>query len=148
MPGAERRGLDGIALVRYQVEAAAGGRLDDRRHASSARGCQPKRGLDRPAQRVLDRRRAELGSQSVQHQVERLSSAFAGFEGERFKQVLRHFEAAVEREREEMFESKQLFVADDSLHFLAKRIAVGFCAMVKNKASFAVANEIVEAIKV
>jgi hypothetical protein len=47
-----------------------------------------------------------------EHHFERLSDAFRGFEGERFKQVIRHFEAAIEREREAMFHSKQLFVAD------------------------------------
>ncbi|MGH7487352.1 MAG: hypothetical protein ACREMY_17390, partial [bacterium] len=47
-----------------------------------------------------------------EYHFERLSSAFAGFEGERFKQVLRHFEAAIEQERREMFESRHLFVAD------------------------------------
>lgn len=53
---------------------------------------------------------------------ERLSSAFAGFEGERFKQVLRHFEAAVEKERVTLFESRELFVADRS-DVTADRIA-------------------------
>src|SRR5213080_1950865 len=71
---------------------------------------------------LLVSERASFLDLRVQHQVERLSSAFAGFEGERFKQVLRHFEAAVEREREEMFESKQLFVADRS-DVTADRIA-------------------------
>src|SRR5689334_18163474 len=47
-----------------------------------------------------------------EYRLERLSAAFAGFEGERFKQVLRYFEGAIEREREELLAPKQLFVAD------------------------------------
>lgn len=58
----------------------------------------------------------------LEYHFERLSSAFARFEGERFRQVLRHFEAAVEDERRTMFESRQLFVADRS-DVTADRIA-------------------------
>ena len=47
----------------------------------------------------------------LEHDSERLSSAFAGFDAERFEEVLGHFETAVEHERQEMFESKQI-VAD------------------------------------
>jgi putative addiction module component (TIGR02574 family) len=58
----------------------------------------------------------------LEYHFERLSSAFAGFEGERFKQVLRHFEAAIEQERRGMFVTKELFGAGRS-DLTADRIA-------------------------
>jgi len=58
----------------------------------------------------------------LEYHFERLSKAFARFEGDRFKQVLGHFEAAVGDERRAMFESPQLFVADRS-GITADRIA-------------------------
>ena len=58
----------------------------------------------------------------LEYHYERLSTAFAGFEGERFKQVLRHLETAVENERAAMFEPSLLTIADRSA-ITADRIA-------------------------
>src|ERR1700704_600459 len=71
---------------------------------------------------LLVSERAAFLDLRLAYHSERLSAAFSGFEGERFKQVLRHFEAAVGDERQAMFESKQLFVADRS-DVTADRIA-------------------------
>jgi Protein of unknown function (DUF3037) len=54
---------------------------------------------------------------------ERLSSAFSGFEGERFKQVLRHMQSAVEQERDAMFEPKIYSSVADRSPLTADRIA-------------------------
>ncbi|HUF08543.1 MAG TPA: DUF3037 domain-containing protein [Rhodothermales bacterium] len=54
----------------------------------------------------------QLLSTMLELRYERLSSTFSGFDGERYKQVLRHFESAIDRERTEIFASQLFEVAD------------------------------------
>ncbi len=69
--------------------------------------------LSSPADSFLDVR--------LEYRYERFSATFARFDGERFKQVLRHFAAAVENTREE--QSKPLlFIADSDRSTTAAEI--------------------------
>jgi Protein of unknown function (DUF3037) len=58
----------------------------------------------------------------LEYRYERLSATFAGFDGERFKQVLRHFEAAVVEARDALV-TPHLIVADSSGETTAADIA-------------------------
>lgn len=64
-------------------------------------------------------------STMLELRYERLSSTFIGFDGERYKQVLRHFESAIDRERSEMFATQLFSVADKpalSAESIARRV--------------------------
>lgn len=58
----------------------------------------------------------------LEYRYERFSSAFSRFDGERFKQVLRHFSNAVDEARESL-RSPALFVADSNKLTTAPEIA-------------------------
>ncbi len=58
----------------------------------------------------------------LEYRYERFSAAFAKFDGERFKQVLRHFAGAIDEARESLF-SPVLFTASSSKSTTAAEIA-------------------------